>query len=106
MIVDSCSNLVTGVAIVARFGTWPDDVERHILIPIAAIRSVNASGVELNITAAEAARCSDLDAKTLATPDSNTRLPMAMFIASAARIGRMNTAKYTSDISSSNSEPP
>ncbi len=61
VMIDSCNRLVTSVAVVARFGKWPDDVERHILIPIAAIRSVNASGVELNITAAQAARCSDLD---------------------------------------------
>jgi hypothetical protein len=75
VMIDSCNRLVTGVAVAARFGRWPDDVERHILIPIAAIRSVNASGVELNITAAQAACCSDLDLRAFVTPDANTQLP-------------------------------
>lgn len=75
VMIDSCNRLVTGVAVVARSDTWPDDVERHILIPIAAIRSVNASGVELNITAAEAARCLDLDTKAFVTLAPNMQPP-------------------------------
>jgi hypothetical protein len=75
VIVDSCNYCVTAIAVDAHVGPWPDDVERHILIPIADMRSVNATGVELNITATEAARCTEFDSRAFVAPDLNTHLP-------------------------------
>ncbi len=75
VVMDPCNRSVTAIAVDAHFGMWPEYVERHLLIPITCVRSVNATGVELNITAAEAARCSDLDLKAFGTPDVNTQPP-------------------------------
>jgi osmotically-inducible protein OsmY len=75
MVLDACNRCVTAIAVDAHFGMWPEYIERHILIPIACVRSVNATGVELNITAAEAARCLDFDLKAFVMPDVNTQPP-------------------------------
>ncbi len=75
VVMDPCNRRVTAMAVAAHFALGPEYVERHILIPITAIRNVNASGVELNITAAETARCADVDLTTFGSPDVNTQPP-------------------------------
>ncbi len=75
VIVDAGDRQLAAVAVDARFGPWPDDRERHILVPIAGIRNVNASGVELNITSDEAAHCLEFDPKAFITPDPDAQLP-------------------------------
>ncbi len=75
VIINSCNRQLVAIAVDARFGKWPDDAERHVQVPVAALRSANASGVELNITADETARCLDLDPKAFITPDPDTQLP-------------------------------
>ncbi len=75
VVMDPCNRCVTAIAVDAHFGMWPEYVERHILIPIAAIRNVNASGVELNITKAKTTRCLDFDLKAFVMLDVNTQPP-------------------------------
>jgi hypothetical protein len=73
--VDSCKGRVTAITVDTHLGIWPQDVERKIRVPMGAVRCMNASGVELNMTAGEAIHCTDLEPQVFVTPDPSTLLP-------------------------------
>ena len=67
---------VTAIVVDAHFYNESLATERRLFIPIAAVRNVNASGIELNLTVNEADRCADFDPAKFVMPDRNWQPPL------------------------------
>ena len=67
---------VTAIAVDAHFYHESLVTERRLFIPVAAVRNVNASGIELNLTVEEAERCADFDPAKFVMPDRSWQPPL------------------------------
>lgn len=67
---------VTAFIVSAHFYQRDSKPERRILIPITAVRHVNASGVELGMTISEADRFPDFNPAKFVKPDPNWQSPL------------------------------